>query len=67
MKVELLKERILTWEGSGELLNLYDAFSALTLGKPCDAFFASVTGTLTYLRGHHRVCLRELHTSAPKS
>ena len=32
-KVELLKERILSWEGSGELLDLYGAFSALTLGQ----------------------------------
>ncbi len=32
-KVELLRERILTWEGSSEPLNLYEAFSALTLGK----------------------------------
>ena len=32
-KVELLRERMLTWEGSGELLNLYEAFSALTLGE----------------------------------
>ena len=32
-KVELLKERMLAWEGSSELLNLYDAFSALTLGE----------------------------------
>ena len=33
-KVELLKERMLSWEDSGELLDLYDAFSALTLGRP---------------------------------
>jgi hypothetical protein len=32
-KVELLRERILTWEGSSELLDLYVAFSALTLGE----------------------------------
>jgi hypothetical protein len=32
-KVELLKERMLSWEDSGELLDLYDAFSALTLGR----------------------------------
>lgn len=34
-KVELLRENMMKWANTGELLDLYNAMSALTLGEFC--------------------------------
>jgi hypothetical protein len=63
-KVELLKERILSWEDSGELLDLYGAFSALTLGQYWLFVCRAVVDADVSRRGHHRVRLWPIRCSA---
>ena len=66
-KVDLLKERILSWEGSGELLDLYGAFSALTLGQRDQFSRRVVVNADVVRRGHYGVRLRQVRCSASQA
>ena len=66
-KVELLKERMLSWEDSGELLDLYDAFSALTLGRLISSAARIEVVLLMLLRGHQRIRLRQINLGATQA
>ena len=58
---------MLSWEDSGELLDLYDAFSALTLGRLISSAARIEVVVLMLLRGHQRICLRQINLSATQA